>query len=320
MNITSQDLKIKTISEDKYKGVFEFDPLPKGFGHTLGNTLRRVLLTAMPGAAITQISVEGANHQFTTLEGVKEDLVEIILNLKKIRFKKHSDNPEVAVLSVSDQGEVTAGQIETPSDLEVLNKNQHIATLSSKKSKLNIEMIVESGIGYSPSEERQTSKVGVIVIDALFSPVVRSNIEISETRAGGRTDLDKITLTVETDGSIKPANAVYKSAGILSEFFGVLEKWEQAEEENETELIAPTQNQMVNVIVDELPLQTRTINALKKAGVETLSQLARKTEEELADIKNLGEKSISEINKLLIKENLKEDLDASSKDDENEDE
>ena len=308
MLITHKDLKIKTISEDKIKGVFEFDPLPKGYGYTLGNTLRRVLLTSMEGAAITQIKVEGANHQFSTIKGVKEDLVEIILNLKQVKLKKHSANPEVAVIKATGPGEVTAKDIETTSDVEIMNKDQHIATLADKKTKLNIELIVESGVGYSPMEERQSSKVGVIIIDALFSPVVRATIEIEETRAGGRTDLDKLILTVETDGSIKPSTAVYKSSGILSEFFGELAKWEEAVEEEEvTEEISTVANDhMKDIAVEELPLQTRTINALKKAGVETLDELSKKTEEDLSDIKNLGEKSITEINKLLKKEGLRE--------------
>lgn len=306
MQIQPSDLKIKTISETKDEGVFEFDPLPKGFGHTLGNTLRRVLLTSLPGAAITQIKVEGANHQFATLEGVKEDLVEIILNLKKVRIKKHSDNPEVAVLKAEGPGEITAKSIETTADVEVINTDQHIATLANKKTKLEIELIVEDGVGYSPVEERQTSKVGVIVIDALFSPVVKAVIEIEETRAGDKTDLDKLILRVETDGSVSPSSAVYKSAAILSEFFGVLARWEQADEEETVEAITPDTQPMEDVMVDELPLQTRTVNALKKAGVETLAELATKSDEDLADIKNLGEKSITEIKKLLKKEGLRE--------------
>lgn len=307
MQISHEDLKIKSISETDKKGVFEFDPLPKGFGFTLGNTLRRVLLTSIDGAAITQIKVDGANHQFSTIEGVKEDLVELILNLKKVRIKKHSDNPEIAVLNVEGSGEVTAKDIETTSDLEVINKDQHIATLANKKTKLEVELIVESGTGYSPSEERKTSKVGVIVIDALYSPVISATIDVEETRAGGRTDLDKLVLTVETDGTIKPSAAVYKSAAILTNFFGVLAKWEEEEEvDEEEETAAPDTFNIDEILIDELPLQTRTVNALKKANIDTLAKLSKTTPEDLADIKNIGEKSITEINKLLEKEGLKE--------------
>ncbi len=308
MEIKPSDLKIKTISETKTEGVFEFDPLPKGFGHTLGNTLRRVLLTSLPGAAVTQIKIEGANHQFATLEGVKEDIVEIILNLKKIRIKKHSNNPEVATINVEGPGVVTADAIETTSDLEIINKDLHIATLANKKTKLNIELIVENGVGYSPMEDRQSSKVGVIVIDALFSPVIKAVMEIEDTRSGEKTDLDKLILTVETDGSMKPSTAVYKSSAILSDFFGILSRWEQAVDEKPemVDAITSESHHMDEVLVDELPLQTRTVNALKKAGIDTLAQLSKKTAEDLADIKNLGEKSITEINKLLKKEGLRD--------------
>jgi len=307
MLITSKDLKIKTMSETDTIGVFEFDPLPKGFGHTLGNTLRRVLLTSMEGAAITQIKVEGANHQFSTIEGVKEDLVEIILNLKQIKVKKFGDNPEVATIEVTGPGKITAKDIQAPADVEIINKKQHIATLADKKTKLNIELIIESGDGYSPMEERKSSKVGVIVIDALFSPVVKAHVAIEETRAGGRTDLDKVVLTVETDGSIKPSTAVYKSAGILSKFFEVLARWEEAPEEEEIELEAtPDASHYEEILVDELPLQTRTINALKKANIDTMADLAKKGGEDLADIKNIGEKSINEIKRLLEKEGLRD--------------
>jgi len=285
----------------------------------------------MEGAAITQIRIDGISHQFSTIEGAKEDLVEIILNLKKIRIKKHSDDPEVAILKVSGPGNITAKNIEAPSDIEIINKDvsgpgnitaknieapsdieiinkdQHIATLANKKSNLSIELIIESGVGYSPTEERKSSKVGVVVIDALFSPVIKAHIQIEETRAGGRTDLDKLILTVETDGSIKPSIAVYKSAEILSKFFDVLARWEEApEEEAVEEDTTPDAAHYEEILVDELPLQTRTINALKKAGVETMAELSQKSVDELSDIKNLGEKSISEINKLLVKEGLRE--------------
>ncbi|MFC1621981.1 DNA-directed RNA polymerase subunit alpha [Patescibacteria group bacterium] len=308
MQLSHRDLKIKTVSESATRGVFEFDPLPKGFGYTLGNTLRRVLLTSLEGAAITQIKVSGITHQFSALKGVKEDLVEIILNLKQVRFKMHVDNPVVATLKASGSKKATAKNIEVPSDLEVLNKDLHIATLAEKSAKLNIELVVERGVGYSPMEERQTSKVGVIVIDALFSPVTRVQIDVKETRAGGRTDLDKLILNIETDGSIKPSDAMYNSAGIVAAFFKEIKTWEHKEEIDEEEVKkeeVTLDPRMGQIAVEELPLQTRTINALKKADIGTLAEIAEKSEEELSDIKNLGEKSIIEINKLLVSEGLR---------------
>ena len=263
MQITPQDLKIKTVSEDNNKGVFEFDPLPKGFGHTLGNSLRRVLLTSLEGAAITQVKVKGASHQFSTIAGMKEDLVEFTLNLKKVRFEKHGNSPEVATLNVSGPGEITAKDIETTSEVKVLNNNLHLATLSDKKAKLNAEFVIESGVGYSPMEERQTPKIGVVVIDALFSPVLNVLMSIEETRAGGRVDLDKLSLTVETDGSVKPSFAVYKSAQILSDFFGVLAKWEQEPEQEdldeEVATVTESTSASDDMNIDDLPLPTRTI-------------------------------------------------------------
>jgi len=309
MQLTHKDLKIKAVSETDTTGTFEITPLPRGFGYTVGNTLRRVLLTSLSGAAITQIKVTGANHQFSTIEGVKEDLVEIILKLKRVRFKIHTKDPVVAMLKVSGPREVTAKDIETTPDLEILNKNLHIATLADEKSSLEIELLVEEGIGYSPMEERKTSKVGVIIIDAIYSPVLRVQIDVKETRAGEKADLDKLILNIETDGSITPTDAVYKSSSILFNFFKTIATWEykdeeelEIEEEPQKTIIDP---QVANTTVEDLPLQTRTINALKNHGVKTLAEIAEKTSEELSDIKNLGEKSVKEINKLLISEGLK---------------
>ena len=306
MEVTKENLKINTIKEEKNVGVYSFEPLPTGFGYTLANALRRVLLSSIGGAAATQVKINGVAHQFTTLPGVKEDIVEITLNLKKIRFKSHSSEPIVVTLNKKGPGKVTAKDIELTSDVEIMNKDQHIATLADAKSKLEMEIVVEQGIGYSPMEERQTSKVGIIILDALFSPIVSANYEIEPTRFGGRTDLDKITLTVETDGSISPAEAVKESARILKEYYIEIEKWNQSyaqEEEKEKPRAKIKINE--DFSVEDLPLQTRTINALKKSKINTLQDLAKKTNEELEDIKNIGEKSLQEIKDLLEKEGYK---------------
>lgn len=309
MLISTKDIKIKRTSSEGNTAVFTFEPLPKGFGHTLGNTLRRVLLTSLEGGAITQIKVEGAVHQFSTLEGVKEDLVEIGLNLKQVRAKVHSDNPVVGRLSVTGPGRITAKDIEAPSDVEIVNKSLHIATLADKKTKLDIELVFEAGVGYSPVEKRETSKIGVILLDALFSPVVSAVYEVEPTRKGGVIGLDKLTLTIETDGGIDPSDALTHAATILRDFFKRFALAEDPEEEEpeEGEVLVPLAAAVDadSVVVDELPLPTRTINALKKAEIETLSALAEKSDEELADIKNLGEKSIEEIRKLMVKEGIR---------------
>ena len=304
MMLDASDVKIKKLSEKDNSAVFIFEPLPKGFGHTLGNTLRRVLLTSMPGGAITQFKVEGAVHQFSTVPGVKEDLVNIGLNLKQVRARVPGGSPVVGKIEAKGPGKVTAGDIEVSSEVEILNKDLHIATLADNKTKFNIEVTFEAGVGYSPVEERETAKIGIIMLDALFSPVVSANYEIEQTRKGTHADLDKLVLTVDTDGSLDPSDALAKSATILKDFFKRFALAEDDEEEEALKEQAAAAPSMDNkkVSVDELPLPTRTINALRKAGIETLSDLMAKSREELADVKNLGDKSIEEINKLLESE------------------
>lgn len=306
MIVTKENLKINPINESNESGTYSIEPLPTGFGHTLGNALRRVLLTETEGAAVTQIKVAGAPHQFTTIPGVKEDVVQLTLNVKKLRFKIHTNKPVVATLKKKGPGVVTAKDLEIPSDLEIMNKNLEIATLADSKTEVNIEFLVEPGVGYSPMEERQTPKVGVIVLDALFSPVLNVTYNVEPTRFGDKTDLDKLLITVETDGSISPKNAIIKASSILKGYYESFEKWE-----TEKDKVAETEDEDVqeinveDVAIDELPLQTRTVNALKKHGIETLKELASKSDEEIADIKNLGEKSLEEIKKLLKKEGLR---------------
>ena len=308
MLLDTKDIRIKRESSEGNVAVFTFEPLPKGFGHTLGNTLRRILLTSLKGGAITQMKVAGVVHQFSTVEGIKEDLVEIGLNLKQVRVKVHSENPVVGRINATGPGKITAGDIEVSSDVEVINKDLHIATLADKKSKLDIELVFESGVGYLPVEERETSKVGVILLDALFSPIISANYEVEETRKGGVIGLDKLTLTLETDGSIDPSEAVAQAATILKDFF---KRFALAEDPEEEVVVTPAgtvpaaRTDTGSIAIEELPLPTRTINALKKARIETLAELAGKSEEELADIKNLGEKSVGEIHKLLQREGLR---------------
>jgi DNA-directed RNA polymerase subunit alpha len=307
MYVNKENLNIDTAKESKNFGTYELHPLPTGFGHTLGNSLRRVLLTSIPGAAITSVKFAGASHQFTNLKGVKEDVVELTMNLKKIRLKVHSDNPVVAVIKKKGSGKITAGDIEVPADAEILNKTQHIATLADKNTTFEAELIIEAGIGYSPMEERQSSKVGVIVLDALYSPIRNVTYSVDPTRHGERADLDMLSISIETDGSISPRDALNKSAKLLKGFFETVVAGGGTMTEEEEKEESPLDTiKAENVAIEELPLQTRTINALKKHGVNTLHELAEKTDEEISDIKNLGEKSLTEIKKLLKKEGLRE--------------
>jgi DNA-directed RNA polymerase subunit alpha len=308
MQVTKENLKIATVSESKNLGVYSIEPLPTGFGYTLANALRRVLLTSTRGAAVTQIKIAGTNHQFTTLPGVKEDVVELSLNIKKLRIKLHSNNPVIATIKKKGPGEVKAKDIEVSSEAEIMNKDLHIATLSDSKTELNIELTIEPGIGYSPMEERQTPKVGVIVLDALFSPIISANYSVEPARFGDKINLDKVTLSVETDGSITAKQAVIEASGLLKDFYETIIKWESEaenteEESNKKEDVSMKSSE--DVSIEELPLQTRTINALKKQGINTLHELSKKSDEEIADIKNLGEKSLEEIKKLLEKEGFR---------------
>src|SRR3972149_7598450 len=225
MLLNPSELKITIISEDKNKGVFSIEPLPTNFGHTIGNSLKRILLTSLKGAVITQVKISGADHQFSTIPGVKEDIVEVTLNLKRIRFKVYGENPVVLNINKKGPGEVTAADIELNSEVEVLNKNQHIATLADKNTNLKMELIIESGTGYSPMEERQSSKIGVVVLDADFSPVKSVSYSVEPARFGKNINLDNLVLAVETDGSVKPSDAVKKAAELLKDFVAKMQEW-----------------------------------------------------------------------------------------------
>ena len=312
MFISAENIKIVKVKQEKNLGVFNIEPLPQTFGATIGNALRRVLMTSIRGAAATQMKISGANHQFTAVDGVKEDIVEITLNVKQLRFKVHGDNPIVVQLEKKGKGEITAKDFTSTADYEIMNKDQHIATVSDDKTTFKMELIVEPGTGYSPSEEREKKnvKLGVITLDSLFSPIVNTTYSVESTRFGERVDLDKIILEVETDGSITPEKAVKEAANILKNYYAVIESGEPKIEDEKTEEVKTSTSKkgkahVENISIEELPLQTRTINALKKHGIETLRELASKTDEELADVKNLGEKSLAEIKELLEKENLK---------------
>ena len=256
MLLDTNDVKIKKMSEEGNVGVFTFEPLPKGFGHTLGNTLRRVLLSSLKGCAVTQMKIEGSVHQFSAKEGLKEDLVELGLNLKQLKCKIHGDNPIVGKISKVGPGKVTAKDIEVSSEVEILSKNLHIATLADKNAKLDIELVFESGVGYSPVEERETSKIGVILLDALFSPITSATYEVSPTRKGTQIDLDKLTLTIESDGGLSPDDALEQAATILRDFFKrfAMGEDEEVEEESEEEIVVAASVDAKRISVEELPL------------------------------------------------------------------
>lgn len=308
--------KPKIISEDGFIGTYEIENLYPGYGHTLGNSLRRIVLSSLLGAAITSVKIENAPHEFSTLDGVKEDVINILLNLKKARFKLSTMEPQVVTLKVTGAREVTAGDIVVPGQVEVLNPELHIATLTSKDATLTIEINVAKGFGYVPKEVHQKEKVdiGVIAVDAIFTPIRRVNYEVDNMRVGDRTDYNRLKMTIETDGTILPRRALESSIEIMAKqlkaIIGFSEKEEIAEVAEEETVEEATSkkdsadNEFLKTRVEQLDLSTRTTNALSNANIRTVGGLARKTEEDLLEIDGLGDKGIQEIKRALAQHNI----------------
>lgn len=227
----------KIISKEGNRAVFEIGPLYPGYGTTIGNTLRRVLISSLEGAAVTFVKIKGVDHEFSAIPGILEDVIEIILNLKKIRFKSFNEEPVTLMLNAKGERKVTAGDIETVSDVQIINKDQHIATITDKKTELEMEITIERGIGYVPAEQRQKEKltVGKIAIDGIFTPIKNVNFTVENIRVGQRTDYNKVLLDVETDGSVSPEEAVKKASQILIDHFIIINKVEVPKEEIKAE-------------------------------------------------------------------------------------
>jgi DNA-directed RNA polymerase subunit alpha len=269
------------------------EPLTQGYGHTLGNALRRVLLTSMPGAAITSIKVKGVTHQFTTLPGMSEDIVELILNIKTLRIKLDGVTSATMKLEATGPGEVTAAQINLPVGVTVSNPETVICHLSDAKSTLNLELNVETGWGYSPADERKSNSVGLIPVDAFFSPIRRVNPKVESTRVGRRTDYDKLILEIWTDETITAKDALEQAAKTLvAHFKQIYEPVVSAASTNDqpTDLYA---NETMRLTVEELNLPTRIANALRKGGYKTVADLTKANKSDIAKVKNLGERSVS---------------------------
>jgi DNA-directed RNA polymerase subunit alpha len=288
------------------RGVFVIEPLDRGFGYTFGNSLRRVLLSSLEGAAVTSVKLEGTAHEFTTLPGVREDVTDILLNFKSLICRLHGDSPEIEVrLSKKGAGAVKASDIEAPGELEILNPDLVLANLSDK-GKLEITLTIGRGRGYVPAELNRGPEhtIGVIPVDSIFSPVRRVSYEVEAARVGQRTDYDKLTLDVTTDGSLAPRDAIGQGAEILIRqlaIFTDLERMEGFGETvgEETGVEAPQAHGMENFPIEELELGVRSYNCLKRVGIETIGDLVTKTESELAAIPNFGKKSIEEVRETL---------------------
>jgi DNA-directed RNA polymerase subunit alpha len=280
----------KIIEKSENKAVFEIEGLYPGYGVTLGNSLRRVLYSSLEGAAVTQIKIKGVQHEFSTIPGVLEDVVSLILNIKNLRFKMHSNEPQKAVLKVKGEKKVNSSDITVPTQLELISKDIHIATLTDKKSELEIEFQVEKGFGYVLSDQEKSEKleIGQIAIDAIFTPIRIVNFRVENMRVGKRTDFDRLFIDIETDGTIDPEQALSQSAEILVNHFSQINQKEAPQEKE-------------SVRVEDLKIGARTIKVLLNNKIETSEDLATKTEEFLMGLEGMGEKGIKEIKKALKK-------------------
>ena len=281
--------EIKEEGKGSDYGKFIITPLEQGYGLTVGNSLRRVLLTSLTGSAATSVKISGVKHQFSSLTGMKEDIVEFVLNLKKVRFSGIVEKATKATIEVSKVGEFTAAEIKVSGGLKVANPELVLGTLN-KGSKFAAEITVESGVGYSPAEERESSSIGVIPVDASYSPVKRVSYKIEETRVGRLTNYDKLTLEVWTDGTVTPSDAITESAKILLSYFGQIVNPKKVEKKEE--VVVNDLGITGKLSVEEIGLPTRVANALQKAGFETVEQLAYAKKEDLVKVRNLGEKSL----------------------------
>jgi DNA-directed RNA polymerase subunit alpha len=300
---------------DEHRGVFVIEPLDRGFGHTFGNSLRRVLLSSLEGAAVTSVKVEGTAHEFTTLPGVREDVTDIVLNLKNLVARLHGDSPEVEVhVSAKGPGAVTAGSIEAPAELEILNPELELANLSGN-GRLEMTLTIGRGRGYVPAELNRGPQhtIGVIPIDSIFSPVRRVAYQVESARVGQRTDYDKLTLDITTDGSVDPKDSLAEAAEILIRQLAIFTDIEKIEGFRDGDAgvagdgATPDMQSahgMENFPIEELELGVRSYNCLKRVGIETIGDLVMKTENELAAIPNFGKKSIEEVKETLQQHGL----------------
>jgi DNA-directed RNA polymerase subunit alpha len=307
--------RISSEAVDDTRGSFTIEPLDRGFGYTFGNSLRRVLLSSLAGAAVTSVRIEGVAHEFSTIRGVKEDVTDIVLNLKGVVCRMHTDATEVeAPLVVTGPGDITAKDIDLPAGVEILNPDTHIATLE-KKTRLEVYLTIGRGRGYRPAEENKTpdQPIGVIPIDSIFSPVRRVAYSVEQARVGQRTDYDKLTLDIETDGSIDPHAALREAAEILISQLAIFTDADRVVELREAGMPGPLEagvagaaagmggaparqpNALDDILIEELELGVRSYNCLKRAGIQTVGDLVSKTEAELNAIPNFGKKSIDEV-------------------------
>lgn len=301
----------KIIEKKDNWAIFEIESLYPGYGITIGNSLRRVLLSSLQGAAVTQVKITGTQHEFSTLPGVLEDVITIMMNLKQLRFKIFTDEPQKAILKVKGEKEIKGSDFKLPSQAELLNKSCHIATLTDKKTELEMEIQIEKGVGYEPVERRKKRKekleIGVIPIDAIFTPVKRISYRVENMRVGERTDFDRLTLEIETDGTITPENAFFQASDILVKHFSLLNdtfknEVQEGKPKEEKEETAEKEEKDVNKIkIEDLNLSGRTLNALADNSIKTVGGILKKSEKNILELEGIGEAGLKEIKKSLKK-------------------
>lgn len=298
IEIEKPRIECVALGENSTYGKFVVEPLEKGYGTTLGNSLRRILLSSLPGAAVTSIKIDGVLHEFSTVPGVVEDVADMILNIKSLALKSDSDEPQTIIIDATEAGEVTAADIITTESVEVLNGDLHIATLDSN-SRLYIEMIVERGRGYVSADKNkhEDQPIGTIPVDAIYTPIHKVNFFLEDTRVGQKTDYDKLTIELWSNGSIKPDEAISLSARILSDhlklFVGLTDGMDHVpimvEKEEEEK------DKILDMTIEELDLSVRSYNCLKRAGINTVYELTQKTDDDMMKVRNLGKKSLEEV-------------------------
>lgn len=304
IEIEKPKMVIAELSEDGRYGKFFWEPLERGYGITLGNSLRRVLLSSLPGAAVTAVKIDGVLHEFSTISGVKEDVTDIILNIKELCFKNYADETKTLRIEADGEQIVTAADIKGDSDIEILNPDLVIATLG-KEAHLGMEIYVNNGTGYMPAEKNQQpgQAIGVIPVDSIYSPIVRVKFGVTDTRVGNVTNYDKLTLEVWTDGSVTPGEAVSKAATILIGYLQLFQDLavlpEAAGVEEREDETFDSGDGIMNMTIDDLDLSVRSHNCLKRASINTVRDLAQKTEAEMMKVRNLGRKSLEEVKKRL---------------------
>ena len=321
-SITLESMKDVVVQKtDDTRATFLIEGLYPGFGVTLGNALRRVLYSSIPGAAITSVKIQGAAHEFSTISGMLEDVLELSLNLKGIAVRLHGSEPQVATINIKGEREITAKDIETPSQVEIVTKNVHIATLTGKSSHLEMELTIEPGMGYETVEDRGTQKadIGTLPLDAVFSPVRKVNFTVQDMRVGDRTDFNRLAIDVETNGTIGPEDAFKAAVQVLLEHFSMIggslgeEKKEESEKEGEDaagakEKSAKPSEETTKMAITELRISARTLHVLEDHSIKTVGGLLRKSVQDLSELEGMGDKAIQEVQKALkrIKASLKD--------------